>query len=86
VFVARYPIRIAGSRRHQELWVPAEDLEEFNRHIVGPIEVVAEFRGDHATSIAAEPPARSVTRVSGVGVRRDAQARSRPLLRAFRRG
>jgi hypothetical protein len=57
-FVARYPIRIAGSRRHQELCVPAEDLEEFNRHIVGPIEVVAEFRGDHATSIAAEPPAR----------------------------
>ena len=28
----------------QELWVPAEDLAELNRHLVGPIEVIAEFR------------------------------------------
>ncbi len=32
-----------------ELWVPAEELDEFNAHIVGRIEVVHEFRG------AAEP-------------------------------
>lgn len=44
-FLARYPERIAGAARHRELWVPAEDLEEFNRHICGPIEVVAEFHG-----------------------------------------
>jgi hypothetical protein len=30
---------------HRELWIPAEDLEDFNRHIRGPIEVVAEFHG-----------------------------------------
>jgi len=45
-FLARYPVQTAGARRHQELWVPAADLPEFNRHIVGPIEVVAGFRGD----------------------------------------
>ena len=44
-FLARYPERIAGAARHRELWVPAEELEEFNRHIRGPIEVVAEFHG-----------------------------------------
>jgi len=44
-FLARYPEQIAGAARHRELWVPAEELEEFNRHIVGPIEVVAEFHG-----------------------------------------
>ena len=44
-FMSRYPVQTAGARRHQELWVPAADLEEFNRHIAGPIEVVAEFRG-----------------------------------------
>ena len=44
-FVARYPVQVAGARRHQELWVPAEELDDFNAHIVGPIEVVAEFRG-----------------------------------------
>ena len=27
---------------HNELWVPSEELEEFNKHIVGKIEVIAE--------------------------------------------
>lgn len=48
-FLARYPVRIAGAKRHQELWVPAAELAEFNRHIVGRIEVIAEFRGPVAT-------------------------------------
>jgi len=42
-FVTRYPVQTVGASMHKELWVPAEELEEFNRHIVGPIEVVAEF-------------------------------------------
>jgi hypothetical protein len=44
-FLERYPERIAGAARHRELWVPAEDLDEFNQHIRGPIKVIAEFRG-----------------------------------------
>jgi hypothetical protein len=43
-FARRYPVRTVGSSVHQELWVPAEELDEFNRHLVGPIEVIAEFR------------------------------------------
>jgi hypothetical protein len=31
---------IVGARQHEELWVPAEDLEEFNHHIVEKIEIV----------------------------------------------
>lgn len=31
-------------RRFLEYWIPAEGLEEFNRHIVGSIEVIAEHR------------------------------------------
>lgn len=46
VFLDRYPRQVVGGREHEELWVPAEDLEEFNRHIVGVIEIVAEFRRD----------------------------------------
>ena len=42
-FVARYPVKTVGGSVHQELWVPAEELAEFNRRIVGVIEVVAEF-------------------------------------------
>ena len=45
-FLERYPVRTVGASVHQELWVPAEDLAEFNRHIVGKIEVIAEFRGN----------------------------------------
>lgn len=43
-FLARYPVRQAGGETILELWVPAEELVEFNRHIVGLIEVVHEFR------------------------------------------
>ncbi|WP_217142801.1 ADP-ribosylation/crystallin J1 [Streptomyces sp. AC627_RSS907] len=42
-FLERYPVRQAGGETILELWVPAEELEEFNRHIVGRIEVVREF-------------------------------------------
>jgi hypothetical protein len=44
-FAQRYPVQLAGSRAHQELWVPAEELAEFNEHIVGPIEIMATFTG-----------------------------------------
>lgn len=43
-FLARYPVQRAGGRTILELWVPAEELPEFNRNIVGRIEVVHEFR------------------------------------------
>ncbi|MEU7090401.1 ADP-ribosylation/crystallin J1 [Kitasatospora aureofaciens] len=43
-FVARYPVQRAGGRAILELWVPADELAEFNRHIVGRIEVVHAFR------------------------------------------
>ena len=43
-FIRRYPVRTAGAAVHQELWIPAEELAEFNQHIVGLIEVIAESR------------------------------------------
>lgn len=42
-FLARYEVRTVGGSEHREYWIPAEDLPEFNRNIVGPIEVIAEF-------------------------------------------
>ncbi len=42
-FADRYPIQKVGSSIHQELWIPAEDLAEMNRNIVGPIEIIATF-------------------------------------------
>lgn len=51
-FVQRYPAQVAGGRRYQELWVPAEDLSDFNRHIIGPIRVIHAIYG---TAYSGEP-------------------------------
>lgn len=45
-YLRPYPVQTVGGSVHQELWVPAEELDEFNRQIVGLIEVVAEFHAD----------------------------------------
>ncbi|GIG64884.1 hypothetical protein HNR73_001450 [Phytomonospora endophytica] len=42
-YVRRFPTRRAGGGDVLELWVPAAELDEFNDHIVGRIEVVGEF-------------------------------------------
>lgn len=42
-FLDRYEVQQAGGQTILEYWIPAEDLEELNGHIVGLIEVVAEF-------------------------------------------
>lgn len=44
-YLARYEAHVVGGSEHQEYWIPAEDLAEFNRKFVGLIEVVAEFHG-----------------------------------------
>lgn len=43
-FLDRYDVHRAGGKTILEYWIPAEHLDEFNRHIVGLIEVVREFR------------------------------------------
>jgi hypothetical protein len=39
-FLSRYEVRRAGGSEHLEYWIPAEELAEFNRNIVGLIEMV----------------------------------------------
>ncbi|WP_396045168.1 hypothetical protein [Cellulomonas sp. P22] len=43
-FLDRYEVQQAGGQTILEYWIPAEDLQDLNRHIVGSIEVVAEYR------------------------------------------
>lgn len=51
-FIHRYPIQLAGDRDiHQELWIPAEDLEAFNAHIIGKISVIAHYTGEKFNGI-----------------------------------
>jgi hypothetical protein len=43
-FLDKYNVHIVGGRNHEEYWIPAEELEEFNQNIIGIIEVISEFR------------------------------------------
>lgn len=42
-YLEKFPVQTVGGREHTELWVPAEELEEFNRHIIGNIVVTQRF-------------------------------------------
>ncbi len=43
-YLDRHEIHEAGGKKCREYWIPAGELNEFNDNIVGPIEVLHEFR------------------------------------------
>jgi hypothetical protein len=42
-YLAQFEVQNVGGEIHNELWIPAEDLETFNDHIIGQIEVTQSF-------------------------------------------
>ena len=40
-YLKKYKVENVGGEIHNELWVPSEELEQFNKHIVGLIGVIA---------------------------------------------
>lgn len=44
-YLDRFERQIVGGGIHEEYWIPADELSEFNANIIGPIKVVREFRG-----------------------------------------
>jgi hypothetical protein len=43
-FLNSYKVHTVGASRHQEYWIPAADLAEFNRNVVGTIQILASYR------------------------------------------
>ena len=43
-YLRRFEVQTVGGSEHQEYWIPAEELNEFNQNIVGPIVVISEYR------------------------------------------
>ncbi|QDT92631.1 hypothetical protein [Gimesia algae] len=43
-YLNQYEVQEAGGRDLKEYWIPSEDLQEFNQHIIGTIDVIHEFR------------------------------------------
>lgn len=52
--VSKYPSQNVGAKNHNELWIPSEELEEFNKAIVGKIEVIKVFMGNDYKQAANE--------------------------------
>ena len=49
-YVSRFEPQRVGGAGIDELWVAAEELDDFNDHIAGPIELVAEHRAQDGRS------------------------------------
>ena len=45
-YIRKFEEHTVGGSQHQELWIPAEEMEEFNRHITGTIKVVEAHFGE----------------------------------------
>lgn len=45
-YLQQFPVQNVGGEIHNELWVPSEQLDEFNNNIVGEIRVVNSFYGE----------------------------------------
>lgn len=43
-YASKFEIQNVGGEIHNELWIPAEELDEFNSNIVGQIEITKEFK------------------------------------------
>ncbi|MHB1550418.1 MAG: hypothetical protein ACYCX6_04370 [Vulcanimicrobiaceae bacterium] len=43
-YLDRYEVHQVGNNRHREYWIPADELAEFNGHLIGKIQIVKAFR------------------------------------------
>ncbi|MBK1881591.1 hypothetical protein JIN85_04145 [Luteolibacter pohnpeiensis] len=55
-YASRFERQIVGGREHEELWVPAEQLHEFNQHIQGFIEVDSSYFGNGFKGLISNDP------------------------------
>ena len=45
-YIHKFEKHIVGSSMCEELWIPSEELEDFNKNIIGRIEVIKVFYGE----------------------------------------
>lgn len=49
-YINQFDEQVVGGSTHRELWIPAEELETFNQHIVGYITIVEAYYGEKYSS------------------------------------
>jgi hypothetical protein len=45
-YLRQFPVKNVGGEIHNELWVPSEQLAEFNSNIIGEISIIKSFFGE----------------------------------------
>src|SRR6185503_15467915 len=45
-YITQFEEHTVGGSQHKELWIPAEEVDEFNKHITGHIKVLEAYFGD----------------------------------------
>jgi hypothetical protein len=45
-YLSQFDEQVVGGSMHRELWIPSEQLTEFNAQIIGKIRIIAVFYGD----------------------------------------
>ena len=50
-YLSKFKVENVGGAMHNELWVPSEELEEFNQNIVEPIQIIDAFYGESYVGI-----------------------------------
>ncbi|WP_299891588.1 ADP-ribosylation/crystallin J1 [uncultured Lacinutrix sp.] len=48
----KYKVENVGGKIHNELWVPAEDLEQFNKSIIGEIQIIKVCIGEQFVKVS----------------------------------
>lgn len=47
-YIRQYPVQHAHERDRRALWIPAEELEILNQHLIGDIRVLASYQIDRS--------------------------------------
>lgn len=42
-YISQFKVHIVGASYHKELWIPCEELSNFNSYIIGSIKVIKTF-------------------------------------------
>jgi hypothetical protein len=49
-YLKGFSVHVVGGSEHAEYWIPADQLDEFNRNILGKIGVIAEFPPEESSN------------------------------------
>ena len=42
-YISQFEVQTVGRSYHQELWIPAGELDTFNQHIIGKIQIITTY-------------------------------------------